>query len=176
MPQKPAQEEFLKSVSEHKMTVLLDRGTHRHLHFSNGSFNQHFILTTWPGYLCISGDMGCYVFRRLKDMFCFFRGEGINVQYWAEKCEAESRAEKMFQYSARVMSEHILELQAEGADVSCMEDVDLRDETEAREALAEIEPDQWECDFTEPTYHFVWCLRAIVWGIQQYDLSKQEAA
>jgi hypothetical protein len=29
--------------------------------------------------------------------------------------------------------------------------------------------DMWEIDFTEYKHHFLWCLHAIVWGIQQYD-------
>ena len=28
-----------------------------------------FDIVTWPGYLCYSGDMGCFVFTRLPDMF-----------------------------------------------------------------------------------------------------------
>jgi len=33
--------------------------------------------------------------------------------------------------------------------------------------------DFWEHTITEYTYHFIWCLYAIVWGIQQYDLIKE---
>ena len=32
--------------------------------------------------------------------------------------------------------------------------------------------DTWECDFKDYTVHFIWCLYAIVWGIQQYDKFK----
>ena len=57
-----------------------------------------FELVTWPGSLAYSGDMGCFVFSRLEDMFEFFRteyGEGqklrINPSYWGEKLEAVDR-------------------------------------------------------------------------------------
>lgn len=32
--------------------------------------------------------------------------------------------------------------------------------------------DFWEHDFTDYTYHFVWCCCALAWGIQQYDIFK----
>ncbi len=90
-------EQFLKDTENHTMVVLKDDGEYRHLVFSNnGSSVYKFQLTTWPGYLCISGDMGCSVFSRLRDMFVFFRtdrkGEDlyhwINLGYWAEKVQA----------------------------------------------------------------------------------------
>jgi len=56
---------------------------------------MHFDLITWPGYLCYTGDMGTYVFRRLEDMFEFFRTDrrddsslNINRHYWSEKLQA----------------------------------------------------------------------------------------
>jgi hypothetical protein len=85
------------------MKVLLDNGIYRHLHFKNSDpkwgFNQWFEIVTWPGYLSYSGDMGCFVFSRLTDMFEFFRHSPlnereslyINIDYWAEKLEAVDR-------------------------------------------------------------------------------------
>jgi hypothetical protein len=90
-------EQFLKDTENHTMVVLKDDGEYRHLVFSNnGSSVYKFQLTTWPGYLCISGDMGCSVFSRLRDMFDFFRTDRkyedlyhwINPGYWAEKVQA----------------------------------------------------------------------------------------
>lgn len=92
---------FLKDITQHQMKVTSDDGTHRHITFSNnGSSTYHFELITWPGYLCITGDCGTYVFRRITDMFEFFRIDGndfnhnknglsINPGYWAKKLEAE---------------------------------------------------------------------------------------
>ena len=69
----------------------------RHISFTrNGSSVYRFDLITWPGHLCITGDCGTYVFRRLTDMFEFFRAEGsrttkklaINPYYWGEKLES----------------------------------------------------------------------------------------
>ena len=101
---KATEEVFLKDVANHKMTVLLDNGIYRHLRFAKEgarSWNQWFDIVTWPGFLAYSGDMGCFVFSRLKDMFEFFRGRPyadekqqlyINLSYWAEKLEAVDRS------------------------------------------------------------------------------------
>lgn len=92
--------QFLNDVRGHQMTVIRDDGVHRHVRFARpGSYCMHFDLITWPGYLCYTGDMGTYVFRRLEDMFQFFRDERagrpgedetlhINLGYWSEKLEA----------------------------------------------------------------------------------------
>lgn len=94
------EEDFLKDVADHQMITLHDDGIYRHIRFKKpGTGCMHFDFVTWPGYLAYSGDMGCYVFCRLTDMFKFFRtdreykkrdGEklAINLSYWSEKLQA----------------------------------------------------------------------------------------
>ncbi|BCE02955.1 hypothetical protein [Marinicellulosiphila megalodicopiae] len=89
----PTVEEFKKHVENHSMQVLSDNGVNRTLEFrNNGSSNRYFTITTWSNHLCISGDMGTFVFARLEDMFNFFRSDDdeLNIQggYWSEKLEA----------------------------------------------------------------------------------------
>lgn len=97
--------QFLRDVAEHEMIVVRDDGAHRHIRFKKpGTYCMHFDLITWPGYLCYTGDMGTYVFRRLEDMFEFFRTDrehmrlrdgrtlAINPGYWGEKLEAVERS------------------------------------------------------------------------------------
>ena len=93
------EQSFLKDVAKHEMIVLREEGVYRHVRFSiPGDSCYRFDIITWPGYLCYTGDMGTYVFRRLEDMFQFFRTDRdygskahperqlhINKQYWAEK-------------------------------------------------------------------------------------------
>ncbi|WP_417705394.1 hypothetical protein [Rheinheimera aquimaris] len=84
-------ERFQKDTAEHQLTISLDEGLHRNLRISRPqSSAYHYNITTWPGYLCISGDMGCFVFQRVEDMFTFFRGkpDEINPGYWQEKVQA----------------------------------------------------------------------------------------
>jgi len=94
------EEQFLKDVANHQMITLHDDGIYRHIRFEQpDSGNMYFDLVTWPGYLAYSGDMGCYVFSRLTDMFQFFRTDreykkrggrnlAINLGYWSEKLQA----------------------------------------------------------------------------------------
>jgi hypothetical protein len=79
---------FERDVARHQLTIERNEGVSRQLLFRKpGDSAYWFRLVTWPGALCISGDMGTYVFWRLHDMFEFFRGERINPDYWAEKVQ-----------------------------------------------------------------------------------------
>lgn len=95
------EDRFLKDAETHQMTLMRDDGVHRHIRFrrENGNGEYWFDIITWPGTLCIDGDMGTYVFRRLHDMFEFFRTDreymtrngnqlAINPGYWSEKLQA----------------------------------------------------------------------------------------
>jgi hypothetical protein len=94
-------EEFLESVVDHKMKIVMADGVNRHIQFKKPySRNHWFDIVTYKGALVIDGDMGTYVFRRLDDMFDFFRESPedraslkINPEYWAEKIFATSRYE-----------------------------------------------------------------------------------
>jgi len=92
-------ESFLKDVSNHKMEILHDAGLYRHVRFKKpNSSDMFFDIVTWGGYLAYSGDMGCFVFSRIQDMFDFFRVDrnhskdenslSINPYYWSEKLQA----------------------------------------------------------------------------------------
>lgn len=92
--------EFLNDVSSHEMIVIRNDGANRHIRFKRPQSSTFwFDLITWPGTLCIDGDMGTYVFRRLEDMFEFFRTDRacgqkdgrtlfINPGYWGEKLQS----------------------------------------------------------------------------------------
>lgn len=94
---------FLKDVANLRMTVIRDDGVHRHIRFKRENEGAYwFDLITWPGTLCIDGDCGTYVFRRLEDMFEFFRVDReqgskdgrtlfINPGYWGEKLQSVAR-------------------------------------------------------------------------------------
>lgn len=98
MHQTPSVSEFLNTVKDHRLHIERDDGKFRHLTFKReGSSVYHFHITTWPGYLAFTGDMGSFVFSRLSDMFEFFRQTekeraektlAINLPYWAEKLQA----------------------------------------------------------------------------------------
>lgn len=192
---KPSVDEFLRDVATHEMTVRTDDGTFRHITFGRpGSSVYRFHLTTWPGYIAISGDMGCFVFSRLPDMFEFFRDKWINPGYWAEKIQATNKHGGHRKFSFDLLKKAI------AAD---FENWDFEDEAQKSAAWKEIADDYsgllyeaecsdlqfatstvmdwkcpitgqefhdfWEHDLEDYTHHFIWCCRAILWGIEQYD-------
>lgn len=192
---------FYKDVENHKMTVVADSGVNRHILFKQeNTSNYHFSLTTWSGYLCISGDMGTYVFSRLPDMFQFFRTENgcVNLSYWGEKCVADSTSGgRITQWSEDKFISAIKELtQQLISEVEMPKEVrdDLEYEVnnevlsrssdgqhEAHKAAQEFifrglyRPfsELYEHDLDEFTPRYIWCCHAIAWGIKQYYESKK---
>lgn len=216
---KVTEKTFLDDVKNHKLTIICDKKNTRHIRLKNPETNYYwFDITTWHGHLCISGDMGTYVFKRTEDMFCFFRMDKndfnynknktlqINSGYWHEKLVSDSTFEPSKQFSTELFEEYLkeeLESYCESNNLckdfkkSCWNTIEyelLEPETEqdARESIenaswadyndeeqsdfAEYLKDNiWEADFQDYTNHFIWCLYAIVWGINQYDLIEIES-
>ncbi len=194
----PTEEQFLKDVMYHQMTIPLNEGVYRHVRFrsTKRGWNQWFDLTTWPGMLTISGDMGTWTFSRLPDMFEFFRdneGLRINPSYWAEKLQhgnfSGRQGGKVYEFEA--FSERLLAQLSEyygfgGEELSAVtqqvrDEVLRHDEKHAAMEAAynfefqRLDGTKWSFDACELpdgmvySFHFTWCLYAIVWGIQQYD-------
>lgn len=202
------QEEFELDVANHVLTIEHEVGLFRSLMFQKpGSGNMHFRITTWPGHLCFSGDMGTYVFSRVQDMFEFFRGEKINPSYWSEKVVASAPSGNgVMEYNPDLMRQRLDEWMDDwdvpeeilpGVKKEVMEhlEYDLDSEDATRRALYEF--DQRDLDFTDVdegdllnglnmdfndfgeistrtfTYHYIWCCRALVWAVAQYDAKKK---
>ena len=106
---------FARETAQHEMTVLHDDGLYRHLRFEpKGHTFYWFDLITTPGQLIFSGDGESFVFRRLTDMFQFFRSglmrDGsieINPVYWSEKLA--SGREAATSYSQKLFEEKVAE-------------------------------------------------------------------
>ena len=198
----PSQAEFDKRISDHKLFRRHDSGLYRHLSafaIKDGQRSSafHFHITTWPGYLNISGDVGCCTFARLDDMFDFFRTDppgGINPTYWAEKLQV---CKGCTSDAVMVFSEERFRSGIQDIFRDWKEDCGLSSETiaETQEAIsedifAELEnngevaayraamdfstngltfTDFWEFDSREFDFHYIWLCRAIVWAIAKYD-------
>ncbi|CAL9958034.1 hypothetical protein VPHK250G1_0030 [Vibrio phage K250 g1] len=201
----PNQKQFLESVKSHTVTALLDNGVYRHLHCTKGSIDRHFDIVTYPGNLVISGDMGCFVFKRVNDMFNFFRmddndfmkGNVINPGYWNEKVEAGETTEwdnDAFRENVNQVLQNWLDdaednehdeefIEEQKEKVSDLLD-DIGSEWEAVSAINDWDADEygvdfedfWESSCNRATYHYIWCCYAIVWAISQYDKSKEAEA
>lgn len=236
---------FAVDVAEHRLMVRHDQGLYRHLVFERleHAWNGGFELVSTPGTLTIVGGHGAYTFRRVQDMFQFFRSNPdrphrINASYWAEKTYDGARSVQV--YSEAVLRQRLgeplrdaiaardalqrefdeenqrqleawreeleVERELEGFDEADYpapeperdedwpeliearklvdeaqelvgdydDDGQLSYEDGARRLLAELERiglvgDTWEWDLSDWDFHFLWCLNAIAWGIQQYD-------
>lgn len=179
-------ESFLKDVQDHSMTIENDNGFHRCLYFGRkGERNNYFRIITWPGHLAISGDMGDFVFARAPDMFGFFRGKcgEINTGYWCEKLKAisvfgghkEFEWEKFYTELEDYLIEFNDELDADYVKEELAEAVIEEDEFGAVELMRNWFHEKIELDWGDLpsgkkfTYQYIWCLFAIVWGINKYD-------
>lgn len=185
---------FLRDVGGHQMAVEIDHGVHRSIYFGQpGSGTYHFRLVTWPGSLAIDGDCGSYTFSRTRDMFEFFRNTDgdneINCQYWHEKMQAEDKSSP-----AKVFSHDRLKQAAKShfdnweGPFGEAEKIWAQVEREVLHAYSEAEAyalirdfessgghefQDFESDLKDYNFGFIWCLRAIVWGIKRYDQLKE---
>jgi hypothetical protein len=201
-----AKERFLKDVAKHQMQILKDDGLYRHIRFrrpNEGTY--YFDLITWPGHLCIVGDMQDYLFARNPDMFEFFEEEKcgfdsryiINPQYWHEKVLASPDRVGVKEFSQKKFEEavrHHFDSYIEGRILPSEEIDELwseiqsevlgneEHEGEARRRADDFKwknftfGDFWETDLTDFTVHYIWCCYAIVWGIKQYKAHKKTEA
>jgi len=188
---KCTEEQFLKDVKDHVLHIAHDDGSYRHLRFRKpGTMHYSFDIIAWPGWLCYSGDMGCFVFERNPDMLSFFRDSGsgmiyINPEYWAEKLEAVDIVGGHKEFSKPRFEETLRDIvDDDGGDNDELSDeveqliADCgEDERECRQAVEDFEyngkpyfHDFWEHDLTEFTYRYIWCCYALVWGIRKYDV------
>jgi hypothetical protein len=202
----PTLEQFLKDIASHQLTVNLDQGVFRDLTIARpNTVSMHYNITTRPGYLVITGDMGSFVFSRLDDMFNFFRsddGYEINLGYWGEKVEAGEVRKFDIDIANSSVQQYL---------TNFLEDLDLSDpddRNKSKQALEAIndfisgtqgmgefefwnEIHSWDSDeaggldltdffestTTKATYHYIWCCYAIVHAIKLYDaeISKEQS-
>lgn len=186
--------QFLADVANHKMTVLVNAGLYRHLRFRRADDNFHmwFEVVTWPDCLAIRGDIGRWSFSRVEDMFTFFRSAmeskelKINASYWHEKVESESRFggparkfnEEYFRknvidaldgYGLKKKRKTEIILAMDEEVFTGDNEMDIRSNLDRFKCGDFSFHDSWEVHGEDYTYHYLWCLYAIVWAIQQYD-------
>ncbi len=190
------QNEFLKDVKNHQIEIIRDNGNNRHIRFKQpNTNNMYFDLVTWDGYLVFTGDMGSYMFTRVRDMFSFFRSDLsetddrllIDRRYWGEKCVAVDKNSPIEVYSQEkfknAINEYLDSVNAsqEIRDRVYDDVISQSDDNEyfAMQAAIDFEHDGfmfhdfWETNVYEYSYMFTWCCYAIVWGIREYDKTVQ---
>lgn len=195
--QQAAVEHFPEDIKKHQLIIFKDEGLYRHIRMARpGTNNMSFDIVTWPGHLAYSGDMGCYVFSRITDMFMFFTPEGsrrINPGYWAEKLQAADKNDGYKKYSPEIFRSIVEEeLQGYCEDLSPGDANELRIWVEdevlsaaddgawaAHQAARdfrwhnkEVFRDFWEHSLDEYSYRYIWCCLAIVHTVEAYRFLK----
>ena len=180
---------------DYKMEVIQDDGVHRHLSFKhNDRHDGSFEITTWPGHLCISGDMGTFVFSRIHDMISFFSGEYVNPQYWEEKVQAQSSfgngcKEFVFDSFEKKVKEELTELTSDEYDDKTREQAkDFLEQLETVEEdeygavefirgldIDELDTCEWFYYFDEYTFHYSFACYAINFACNTYLATKPDA-
>lgn len=169
-----------KAFAEHLITPELDQGVFRSwLCKRQGSSTYWFRITTIPGSLILTGDLGSLVVTRERDMVPWCRGSVDSTHYFAEKCDSD----KLKVFCPEVVKEWIAEQRAyldEHEDSMDPEDLQLQreqldeaeenvDDTDWRH-LAEIvedcidpgDPPRW--DDWDP--QFLWRRDAVRWFVR----------
>jgi hypothetical protein len=190
-------ERFANDTREHVMTVLKDDGLYRHLRFARpDTYCYGFDIVTWPGYLAFVGDMGDYVFCRIKDMVNFFASDNgrINPHYWSEKLQAP-RPDGAETFDPGLVRQNLIEWAEDHVQWCDDEHVpylhvlveaidrelrftDLYSEESAHHFLTELEEemdehlDTWEWRLRSYDHKFLWACYAIAWGVTQYLTAK----
>lgn len=176
---------FVNDIKGFELTTHLDQGVHRHLSFRRpiGQGSAYwFDLITWPGALTFRGDMGCWTWARLHDMFEFFR-DPVNLSYWTEKViagEAKRYDADTFRSDVEGLREYLEtdEERAEFDEALASDAVECGPAAIAQQAINlerrngyqswPVFSDLWEYDGQGYIYHYEWALHAVVWGIQRY--------
>jgi hypothetical protein len=188
-------ERFTRETAGHTMTIAHDDGLYRHLRFRGERSFYWFELITAPGSLTFQGDGEGFVFRRLEDMFEFFRGCRINPSYWAEKLVSgrgdvmrydpaifEAEVKRAFVDAVRSGEAPAGLGKAVRADLLDTWEFSTEYEDGARQALEAFQfegfrfEDTCEWNLRDYDWWFLWALHGIVWGIAQYDAAKKLSA
>lgn len=199
----PIEERFARDIATHLMEIRHESELYRHIVFKRPDTScMMFSLTTTPGRLIYAGDMGCFVFERLPDMFKFFRKrEGHHKPdygYWKQKLVAfgdnEPTEKCVHKFRQNLESFDIDELTDEQkAEVSefidevCFTYEDYGPEcayrsvdefrlSDSSKRGREFFTDFFEYSDTVLTLRYEWCCHAIQWGIAQYDKAKRTEA
>jgi len=138
-------------------------------------------------------------FRMKKNDFNHSENRKLNINtgYWGEKLQSigtnagyEEYSEDVFkstildyvsgywEFESDEVKEEVLQ-ELEDQVLSCLEDNEYQDYNSAdtfKSTHGHEFEDLWECSFKQYTFHYLWCLYAIVYGIGIYDQSKEVIA
>ena len=170
--QSRVESQFAKNTANHNVEIHQDDGLYRHLKCTNnGSQVYRFDLITWPGHLTITGDMGCYTWARVPDMFAFVRGSIKSTSYFTEKLKA-AELSGISEYDGALYTELLEYLKDEHPSEVAQLPPAPETLQEACDVLYNSDiPDVWEHfgSLESHTFHYRWILLAVEWAVAEYD-------
>lgn len=173
---------FTQDTAKHELAVLHDQGKYRHLRWAAPGTGINAVeITTIPGTLFVTGDMGSFTFHRhgTDDLLAsgFFK-RGASFDYWASKCEAADTRVGLREFSADVLKATVDSYIEDWSDGDESVQLNLSQEAEsildaetvedAYNRLAEFDYDDLHFDdidessVTEFTVQFRWICRALM--------------
>lgn len=163
---------IVHDLKDHVVTQQLNQGPFRHfLCKKPGDSNCYFEVTTIPGRLFISGDMGTCVWERSLDMLEWARG--ASYDYAATKVSQEINIKE---FSSDAAHEWISQTWTDG-------DIDTQTKDKLLKALTRLDNEnvfydtliKSDCETHTDgaceifTYHYLWQFEAIQWLLRKLD-------
>lgn len=170
-----------KAFANHKIEQRLDECMFRSWRCTKpGTWIYGFDITTMPGTLVITGDIGELIVQRAEDMIAWASGSVRSIDYFAEKVP---RSMETGEFCVEVAKEFLSELRQD-----LKRDRELDDES--REKIAELmqilDGDEIGdfpaelylsglidgCDMPNLknyTSNFLWCREALIWFLENLD-------
>lgn len=157
-----------QAFAGHTLTTLADRGPFRQWRCGKpGCCNHAFRVTTWPGVLIVTGDLGALVLERDADMVAWARGAIHSVDYFASKAARELEVKEFDPDVAREWIDLRVAEYGMGAELaadlrSALEDGGEHAFSTALWESGHVDGEDWpECD--NYTSAFLWCREALLW-------------
>ncbi len=171
---------IVRDLAEHVITEVRRDGLHGHWRCGKPeTSNLSFSIITWPGFLCYTGDMGHYLFRRTENMIGFMQSASMSYSYAAEKCIAHDGRLREWRHE---LFEEELEDYLRDLRESCVSEkrlaevVEKQDQIRREYSIYEAEHDASKAMYESGlydgsdmpnckafTFHFLWGLHAIKW-------------
>lgn len=164
-----------KAFAHHKITQKLNEGLYRSWRCgAEQSSFYHFHITTIPGYLFVTGDIGELIVSREADMIAWCRLAIDDLRYFASKMPSQIVKREYDPDVARAWIDELL-ANVDGSYRS----IDLAKLTELRELAddphqfqQELHEEQFcdgaDCpDFNNYTSNYLWCREAIKWLLER---------
>lgn len=190
----PSYESVCSELQGHKITrVAGSAGSYEGRWMCKNAASGHswFEVTTWPGYIVMTGDRGEFVFGRPKtNMVSFFSEHGCSqdLGYVHEKLQAADVRHDVSVFSERLWREVLEDELIECANYCDGEELEEREE-KLRELIEEV-PDSldkayellreeldWHEDMPTLTVYsnpFVWAVRALAWFARNVQIEEME--